>query len=1210
MKSFFPWVYIVAATGSQAAYAMTGLEDYRIGNYSMASQSLLKQKDAYPIANFYLGRMRLYGYGDLKNDALALNYFEKAGEKGVLFAQQFLARYYLNKANDPEKALYWFKKSATLGDINAQLFCTGAYLYGFGTKKNEDIARRYYIDAARGGNAIAQATLGEYFLVSRDTRNKKLGLIWINKSVEQGNPKAFVLLATLYASGTIVAKDLNKSKELLSQAANDGYVPAMRKLGELALQEKNYQLARDWFAKAASNNDKESAYLLAQLYQNNESGFANPQTSFMWMLQAAQNGVVDAQTKLAQMYQTGTGVNIDQTLAMRWEEKAKEGKKLVNQEKPAIDLARWLSNDKQTNFNMDGFRLSGIYTAWQNPLALKENNYNTSPQMKMIKRSELYKPNFVMIQPKEIAINEYFDVIAPALNATPSSNVIFPRYPLDSQIEALLINDSYAVNNESKNLISGIGNNHKNQITNSFDYLNNLTPDWERQLNYQAILSQLYDDAILGESAAQFELGQLYHYGIAVTKNVQQAMTYYQLAAIQQDIRAEYNLGMLYLEGQTNPANYKQGIVWLSDAAFKGNVYAQYVLARIYENGFKDAAGNMVIDPDPQQAMGMYHLAASNHYAPAQYSLAEYLIKHANGGMSVAAKNNRTRLIKKLYEGAVKGGVAEASLPLAFYNAMDSDTKKQKHAFDVASEQAKSGNVNAALLLAMMYERGISVPPNSVEAMYWYQQAPLNPVNAFILGTYYSQGIQVNKDAAQGKALLKLAAEADFSYANLNLAILKHEHGEEFLDDLNKAKDLGNSTAGLLLADYYLAQADSADKMEKARAIYQLFAEKGDKEAQLKLGYLYDQGLGGKIDTTLAEKWYTAAAEQGQPVAQYLLGNLFQLGKIGTEPDYAQAKKWYAASQSNYTRSAVALGFLYDTVDENYNKAKESYELAAHGADQYGQFNLGLIYENGKGMPVDYLKAESLYSKAAEAGHRKSMTQLATLYFNGSANGKREPQKALYWYQKAADLGDSDALYQLGLLSETGIATKLDFANAISYYKKAANKGNEKAKLALARMYQYGLGIPTDKAKASELYKELANNENAFAQYQLATLVLEGALGDKNLEEGRKLLQQASANGSRQARRMLQWQDAEKQERVSFIEPAVFNVQPILAGQPADLMYFNALNEWNRGDETTSRMILDKLLTQFPQYTPARKAYEQLQEPNVTLSHNEPVYRF
>ena len=279
--------------------------------------------------------------------------------------------------------------------------------------------------------------------------------------------------------------------------------------------------------------------------------------------------------------------------------------------------------------------------------------------------------------------------------------------------------------------------------------------------------------------------------------------------------------------------------------------------------------------------------------------------------------------------------------------------------------------------------------------------------------------------------------------------------------------------------------------------------------------------------------------------------------------------------------------------------ADESYQIAADQKDAIGQFNLGLIYEKGKGRPVDYAKARELYQAAADLGVSQAMSQLAGLYFNG-LGGSQDDAEALTLYKKAAALGERDALYQLGLLSETGVATTLDFPEAIRYYQQAAEKGNAKGMLALARIYQYGLGVDKNNVLAEKYYKQLAALGNAYAQYQLATFYYEGIDGKRMPQEGKQLLQQAKENGSPQARRVLQWLASQGPDRSSFIEPVQLDKSTVLAEQPADLMYLNALNEWNRGDVGLSRVILDKLLVEFPDYTPAKRAYEQLSQPLST----------
>lgn len=1142
MKSPMPWFFLIAAANAGMAFADDGLDAYRQGNYNQAAQQLRDSSGKDPVVEYYMGRMRLYGYGQLKNNTLAIKHFKQAAEQGFLPAQEIMGRYALLEEKNPEEALYWFKKSAELNDIQAQMYCAAAYQFGVGVKQNSDVAKRYYIAAARGGDSIAQYTLAQSFLETHQSANKQLGLIWLNKSLNQNNPEAQVMMSELYATGTLVPKDFVKAREWVGLAMAQGYVPAIYQMGEIARLQNDYPLAKEWFTKAANLHYSPAEIALSNLYLQNKSPIYDLHEGFLWMLKAAQNSSSQAQYALAAMYKAGQGTDADPLLAKEWQDKAAKtarGTPLTAQ----IKAVQWLTNGKATSFADTPYRLNGIFSAWKNSVALKDNNYNQPPQMNILSRAKLYQPQFVMVSPSKIAISEYYNALVASMGEVAQEPLVFPLYsitPLDSAQQ---------------------GNRVK----------------------------QLEKGAVLGDSDAQFDLARLYEQGVGVKQNMDLAIKYYQLSTAQQDLRAEYHLGVIYLEGRGVKADYKKGMDFLEDAAFKGNDRAQYVLARIYEQGLKDVSGQMVIEPSHDKAISMYSLAAANDYGPSQFRLAEMMVHEKPTNLTQSVMITRNQMIKELYQGAVADGVEQAALPLAFFNAMDADQSKQSQAFSVAQKAAASGNTQAAFLLGLMYDCGISVEANPVEAVNWYQKASSNPVGAFALGTHLSQGTGINKNDEQAQELLQKSANAGFSYANLNLSIMQKQAGKDFLHELDKAYSLGNNTAGLLLADYYLSLASTDEQMKQAHDIYQHIAETGDKNGQLKLAYMFHHGLGGHVDMVNAEKYYTLAAEQGEPVAQYLLGTLYQLGLLDKQPDYEQAKKWYSSAQAHYAPAAVASGFIYDTVTDDYQHALKEYEQAAQAGDPNGQFNAGLIYQEGKGLPVDLAKASDLYMHAAQQGHTQAMVQLADIYLNS-----HDYEKALAWYKEAADRDDRNALYHLGLLSETGVATKLDYPDAVKYYQQAADKGNANAKLALARMYQYGLGVNKDVQEAAKLYKELAAEDNAYAQYQLAKFSYDGTVGVRSPEQAKILLQQAQDNGSPQARKALQWLAAQEQGKTSFVEP--IQEAPLLAPstQPADLMYLDALNTWNRGDEALSRTLLTRILTQYPDYSPAKHAYDQL----------------
>ena len=79
---------------------------------------------------------------------------------------------------------------------------------------------------------------------------------------------------------------------------------------------------------------------------------------------------------------------------------------------------------------------------------------------------------------------------------------------------------------------------------------------------------------------------------------------------------------------------------------------------------------------------------------------------------------------------------------------------------------------------------------------------------------------------------------------------------------------------------------------------------------------------------------------------------------------------------------------------------------------------------------------------------------------------------------------------------------------------------------------------------------------------------------------------------------MMSWLDAQQAQRVSFIEPVTLHQEEAAVVSPepqqADLMYLDALNHWNRGDEVSSRCILHRLVKQYPNYVPAKRIVDQL----------------
>ena len=103
------------------------------------------------------------------------------------------------------------------------------------------------------------------------------------------------------------------------------------------------------------------------------------------------------------------------------------------------------------------------------------------------------------------------------------------------------------------------------------------------------------------------------------------------------------------------------------------------------------------------------------------------------------------------------------------------------------------------------------------------------------------------------------------------------------------------------------AEEDAGANLEHLRVL----TERGDRDAQYRLGMLYEEGEIVDRDIGKAIELYQEAAKQGHPGGQYALALLYQLGS-GLEQDTTAAMEWYRkAAQQGHELSQLALGDQY-----------------------------------------------------------------------------------------------------------------------------------------------------------------------------------------------------------------------------------------------------------------------------------------------------------
>jgi len=109
----------------------------------------------------------------------------------------------------------------------------------------------------------------------------------------------------------------------------------------------------------------------------------------------------------------------------------------------------------------------------------------------------------------------------------------------------------------------------------------------------------------------------------------------------------------------------------------------------------------------------------------------------------------------------------------------------------------------------------------------------------------------------------------------------------------------------------------------------------------------------------------------------------------------------------------------------DYATALREWTPLAKQGNASAQYNLGVIYGNGQGVPQDY-------------------------------------KTAVKWYRLAAEQGDADAQYDLGVMYDNGQGVPQDYKTAVKWYSLAAKQGNAFAQGNLGVMYGLGKGVIQD----------------------------------------------------------------------------------------------------------------------------------------------------
>jgi TPR repeat protein len=240
-----------------------------------------------------------------------------------------------------------------------------------------------------------------------------------------------------------------------------------------------------------------------------------------------------------------------------------------------------------------------------------------------------------------------------------------------------------------------------------------------------------------------------------------------------------------------------------------------------------------------------------------------------------------------------------------------------------------------------------------------------------------------------------------------------------------------------------------------------------------------------------AKSWGQAALLQHAPSHAFLSSLLFE-GRGDVPKDEQRAFEFAsggAALDCAHSKGALGRCLAYGAgVAEDVGRGLALARESAAAGSCFGQFVVGKCYDAGwGGVAQDDTEAVGWYRLAAAQGHQVAQYNLGVMFSNGRGVAKDDAE-AVRQYHLAAAQGNAHAQFNLGYMFSNGRCVGKDDADAVQWYRLAAAQEVARAKFVLGVMFANGRGVAKDDAEAIRWFHLAAAQGDADAIAALTQL--------------------------------------------------------------------------------------------------------------------------
>lgn len=333
----------------------------------------------------------------------------------------------------------------------------------------------------------------------------------------------------------------------------------------------------------------------------------------------------------------------------------------------------------------------------------------------------------------------------------------------------------------------------------------------------------------------------------------------------------------------------------------------------------------------------------------------------------------------------------------------------------------------------------------------------------YSLAKMYEHGKGVSRNIPKARTHMIAAAEGGNLEAQVELGKKLLHLGEDFLP---------TTTRDNTVAIKWLTMA----------------ANQNHSDSQLALARVFSRGLGVKADIATAAEWYRKAADNGEAVAQWDLGQLHYRAPFPHIIPKDTAKGialMTSAAEQGLPDAQLYLGQLSEKA-RDYHSAEKWYTAASKGPSQGGEGKSRLAefyFRTPEYLPPSTsekqldLRILSLYASGAKNGSLTAKLGLGLVFARGFRSIQRDRSKAIKFLVECVNddpkilvepaASTTQACALLGVL-DPGCKTVLGFTTMIEWIAFGAKHGGEICQHLLADCYYEGKhGVKQDYPLAS-----------------------------------------------------------------------------------------------------------------------------------------------